>query len=286
MKKYLFVLLIVLIGCQPQNEIVVSSFVKIPGTTNSVTISEHLSDSIIDLKKLSSAQLTMLKNEIYARKGYEFNIKDDKELFSKFDWYKPKYDLFDIDEHLSSVDVSNIAKIDKTIKIVIEQEVKAAKQAKYDSFTYSEFIGLIPEITIPYKREWEYKNRYQWSNLCSKESELIDKFAKTPIVGKIVVNDSIIVIENSHAGDYEVYTNYELVNIKGTPISLDTIRSYTDTIQISSSKKYFNEIIVAHNSFMKINQWLLEMGNDSLNNETLMNKSINNTTLKVLTYNE
>lgn len=63
-----------------------------------------------ELDSLNSRELRLLKNEIYARKGYTFSNKELKEHFSQYAWYKPLADnakivLNDIEkENLESLD--------------------------------------------------------------------------------------------------------------------------------------------------------------------------------------
>lgn len=48
--------------------------------------------SIKDLENLSKKDLRILRNEVFARKGYRFKSQDLWDYFSQFEWYRPRYD--------------------------------------------------------------------------------------------------------------------------------------------------------------------------------------------------
>ncbi len=50
----------------------------------------------------SAKELRLFRNEIFAIYGYKFKSPDLQKHFSKFDWYKPKYD--NVDKYLTSTD--------------------------------------------------------------------------------------------------------------------------------------------------------------------------------------
>jgi len=62
--------------------------------------------SAIELKYKSLDELKIIRNEIFARKGYIFNSEDLLKHFSTFDWYKPKYE--NVDYLLTGLDKKNI----------------------------------------------------------------------------------------------------------------------------------------------------------------------------------
>ncbi|MCR5773879.1 MAG: YARHG domain-containing protein, partial [Lachnospiraceae bacterium] len=53
-----------------------------------------------DLKGLSSGQLRIARNEIYARHGRKFSDKELQEHFDGMEWYTPKYDAAEFDKGL------------------------------------------------------------------------------------------------------------------------------------------------------------------------------------------
>jgi len=59
-----------------------------------------------DIKGLSSNQLRLMRNEIFARHGYIFKSDDLKNYFSKQGWYSPRFS--DVTGKLSNIEKSNI----------------------------------------------------------------------------------------------------------------------------------------------------------------------------------
>lgn len=67
--------------------------------------SMKLLDSV-DLAKLSTKQLRIMRNEIFARYGYIFNSQDLREYFSPQKWYMPKNESVDL--YLTEIEKKNI----------------------------------------------------------------------------------------------------------------------------------------------------------------------------------
>lgn len=59
-----------------------------------------------ELSEKTLYELRLLRNEIFARRGYEFQSKDLKKHFSQFKWYQPKHT--DVNDELSAIDKQNI----------------------------------------------------------------------------------------------------------------------------------------------------------------------------------
>ena len=59
-----------------------------------------------ELQDKSVGELRIIRNEIFARKGYIFNSEDLRTHFSTFDWYEPKY--ANVDSLLTELDKKNI----------------------------------------------------------------------------------------------------------------------------------------------------------------------------------
>ncbi|GHV32942.1 hypothetical protein AGMMS4952_24290 [Spirochaetia bacterium] len=57
------------------------------------------------LEKLSSIELRILRNTIYAKYGYDFSSTDLKQHFSQFQWYKPSGT--NVDNQLNNTDITN-----------------------------------------------------------------------------------------------------------------------------------------------------------------------------------
>ncbi len=60
-----------------------------------------------DLRGLSDWDLTIMRNEIYARHGYIFQTKQMKEYFNSQSWYYPRYSSV----NLSNLEYQNVATI-------------------------------------------------------------------------------------------------------------------------------------------------------------------------------
>lgn len=62
-----------------------------------------------DVENLRQSELRLMRNEIYARHGYSFTIKDMQEHFAKVDWYMPV--ALDVAGKLTPTEVKNAALI-------------------------------------------------------------------------------------------------------------------------------------------------------------------------------
>ncbi|MEQ8926437.1 MAG: YARHG domain-containing protein [Fulvivirga sp.] len=65
--------------------------------------------SASELQDKSIDELRIIRNEIFARKGYIFNSEDLQKHFSAFDWYQPQYE--NVDSLLTDLDKKNIQTI-------------------------------------------------------------------------------------------------------------------------------------------------------------------------------
>lgn len=65
----------------------------------------------IDINGLSSDDLKIMRNEIFARHGYIFKTDDMRQYFSQQSWYNPQYN--DVTSMLSAVEKSNVEFIKK-----------------------------------------------------------------------------------------------------------------------------------------------------------------------------
>ncbi len=62
-----------------------------------------------DVENLRQEELRLMRNEIYARHGYSFTIKDMQEHFAKVDWYMPV--ALDVAGKLTPIETKNAALI-------------------------------------------------------------------------------------------------------------------------------------------------------------------------------
>lgn len=72
-----------------------------------------------DLEGYNKDELTLMRNEILARRGYNFrNDENTKNYFLKQKWYKPEYD--DVLNHLSGLDKHNLNIIGEVLKRLMQ----------------------------------------------------------------------------------------------------------------------------------------------------------------------
>lgn len=69
-----------------------------------------------ELYKITSSDLRIMRNEIYARQGYKFNPDGEMDIyFRKQNWYKPRFD--NVDHSLTEIEKINVQTILKIEKI-------------------------------------------------------------------------------------------------------------------------------------------------------------------------
>lgn len=74
-----------------------------------------------------------MRNEIYARYGYEFKNKDWQAYFLAQDWYKPSSD--NVDAQLTEIERHNIK-----IILGMKEKIKINK-ALYTKLTYGQYVA-------------------------------------------------------------------------------------------------------------------------------------------------
>ena len=91
-----------------------------------------------DLKYISPKELRLIRNEIYARYGYQFKDTTLQSYFEKQDWYKPLYD--DVEEYITPLERANIKFIlekEKTNPEISDEEQFQVFLETYKSSRYS-----------------------------------------------------------------------------------------------------------------------------------------------------
>ncbi|MFH6966589.1 YARHG domain-containing protein [Flavobacterium sp. FlaQc-28] len=97
---------------------------------------------IIDESKLKNEDifsLKLLKNEIYARKGYVFSNSQYSDIFKKYDWYKPLNDNGSI--VYSDIEIKNIAILNQRISEILEY-LSNEQNSKYKTLSQKEVIRI------------------------------------------------------------------------------------------------------------------------------------------------
>lgn len=120
--------------------------------------------SMAKLQNKSLGELRIIRNEIFARKGYIFNSEDLQKHFSVFDWYEPKY--ANVDSLLTDLDKKNI-------QTVLELENKKRNEIERSIIQVSE------------KELAQYRNAYdlaeKWDKqFMTKMFQTIEKFSDRP----------------------------------------------------------------------------------------------------------
>ncbi len=73
-------------------------------------VTGYLTES--DLANISKGELRIMRNEIFARKGFIFEKEDMKQYFGKQSWYKPIYrNYVEVENLLTAVEKANVALI-------------------------------------------------------------------------------------------------------------------------------------------------------------------------------
>lgn len=119
MKFYLYIILFFTFSLSGQNKLDCSK----------------CSSEIIDenkLKKEDIFSLKLLKNEIYARKGYVFSNPEYLDVFKKFNWYNPINDNKSI--VYSDIELKNIAILNRRIN-EISEFLEKERNSKYKAFS-------------------------------------------------------------------------------------------------------------------------------------------------------
>ncbi|WP_031453696.1 YARHG domain-containing protein [Flavobacterium chungangense] len=119
MKFYLYIILFFTFSLSGQNKLDCSK----------------CSSEIIDenkLKKEDIFSLKLLKNEIYARKGYVFSNPEYSDVFKKFNWYNPVNDNKSI--VYSDIELKNIAILNRRIN-EISEFLEKERNSKYKAFS-------------------------------------------------------------------------------------------------------------------------------------------------------
>ncbi|KFF06284.1 YARHG domain-containing protein [Flavobacterium reichenbachii] len=161
------------------------------------------SSEIIDESKLKNESifsLKLLKNEIYARKGYVFSNSEYSNIFKKYNWYKPVKDNKSI--VYSDIEIKNIAILSQRISEISEYLINE-KNSKYKTLSEEKINQIFTKekrkelgINFVIWKVYNYKDKTGEYYLVLTE----DKFKET--VGGNNFNNAIkafnFKIENDH----------------------------------------------------------------------------------------
>lgn len=181
------------------------------------------------IANFNERELRILRNEIFARRGYQFKSKDLHEYFSQFEWYKPLYSENEITNYLDEVDQHNIEVIKKfetslRMKRKEEKKEKLAKikqdsirKIRYDKLIFKEYVDYIPLISLP--KEISCDGDYNHPDL-DYTADLMKKFNPkgAGVVGKLYQTDDRVGILYTYPADVlvPVFKQFDLNGTEST----------------------------------------------------------------------
>ncbi|GAA4113939.1 hypothetical protein GCM10022393_13180 [Aquimarina addita] len=249
-----------------------------------------------ELKSKSLEELRLIRNEIYARKGYVFKSEVLQNHFENKEWYVPK----EKEKITLSENEKHNVDLIKQIEAEKKKEFTLTKPSNEDSSKYSDTIvvnykdnkkildilTLFPETNMG-SWDWSQKERIDLVNEIKKNNFFIDidpiflniKYVEPNTIGLSVIDgfwtlsvydidlNTKLVITNNIVGDGNSFTAYKLKNQKLKILNLDTIfGDYFNSLLKNNSEGCAsllneNEITFdydfSHPEFIKISSWYL-----------------------------
>jgi len=249
-----------------------------------------------ELKSKSLEELRLIRNEIYARKGYIFKSEDLQNHFENKEWYVPKEN----EKITLSENEKNNVDLIKQIEVEKKKELSINGPSDEDSSKYSDTITvnykenkkildiltLFPETNMG-SWDWSQKERIDLINEIKQNNFFVDtdplflniKYVEPNTMGLSVIDgfwtlsvydidlNTKIVITNDIVGDGNSFTAYKLKNQKLEILNLDTVfGDYFSGLLKNNSEECAsllneNEITFdydfSHSEFIKISSWYL-----------------------------
>ncbi len=81
-----------------------------------------------DIKENELYEISLLRNEIFARHHFSFKNERLNETFSKFEWYNPNFDVKSNEINLNSIELSNIIVFKTKENIIIQKRKKIIQE--------------------------------------------------------------------------------------------------------------------------------------------------------------
>lgn len=185
----------------------------------------------IDLNKLDSKELSILRNSIYAKHGYIFFTKECSKYFSQFSWYTPLSK--NIEEKLNDIDKENIKNI-ITLERKKETIIKSSKDHK--DYSNNGKVNLFLKDNIKNETLYIYKEELITSEYNNKPKRIVLKINNNEVVFDSVWNDSVYVsvadFDNTDK-DLDVY-----ITETGTDIQTTTYIYKFDGIKLYQYGKF------------------------------------------------
>jgi len=189
MKHILYILIgLVIISCQNKTE-TIHSVIKSPNIVEGIILSSKI-DSV-EISEMISADLRLLRNEIFARHGYIFKSPELTDFFSKFEWYQPNLTSDQIDKVLTEIDRFNIS----LIKSVEQENNKSDLTRPLDLESFSDKFG---GVWLPK----EYVNKIIKTKSAYSSQNSIPVISELTITKNNLKNDTLFVGSslNNHEG--------------------------------------------------------------------------------------
>lgn len=249
MKHILYILIgLAILSCQNNSE-QVSSVIESPKTGQAIILSSKI-DSV-EICKMTSADLRLLRNEIFARHRYIFKSQELTNYFSKFDWYEPNLTLDQVDKKLTKTDRYNISLI-KSVE-VDKNESKLRKPLDLDNF--SEIFG---GVWLPK----EYVNEIEKTKSAYLSQNAIPVISELTISKNNLKNDTLFVGSslNNHEGyGFNIWNSKQSTEYKfsNNIFEWERERKYIFTYNIADKlisiiTKNSNDDIVSQIEFVKV----------------------------------
>ena len=191
MKQILYILVgLTILSCQNNSE-QISSVITSPKTGQKIILSSKLDST--EISEMTSANLRLLRNEIFARHGYVFKSQELNDYFVKFDWYQPSLTSEQVDEKLTETDRFNISLI-KSL-----ESNKKQSSIKWDNELQS-YLDLIPMIKLPL--DFECENGFDIPEL-DYENDLVSKYKPegATIIGKLYQDKDEVALVYGYPAD-------------------------------------------------------------------------------------
>jgi hypothetical protein len=177
-----------IISCQNNSE-TIYSVIESPKTGKGIVLSSNIDSA--EICEMTSTDLRLLRNEIFARHGYIFKSPELTDYFSKFEWYQPNLTADQIDKVLTGIDRFNIS----LIKSVEQENSKSDLTIPLDLESFAVKFG---GVWLPK----EYVNEIKKSKSAYLSHNSIPIISELTITENNLKNDTLFVGSslNNHEG--------------------------------------------------------------------------------------
>jgi len=250
--KHIFYILIglVIISCQNNSE-TIYSVIESPETGKGIILSSKIDSAVIS--EMTSADLRLLRNEIFARHGYIFKSPELTDFFSKFEWYQPNLTSDQIDKVLTEIDRYNIS----LIKTVEQENGESDLTTPLDLESFSDKFG---GVWLPK----EYVNEIIKTKSAYLSQNSIPVISELTITKNNLKNDTLFV--GSSLNNHEGYG----FNIWDSDETTDN-RFSNNIFEWETEKKYLFE----YNLTDKLISIIIKNGNGIIENQIDFIKVLN-----------